>query len=41
MTQIGNALSLNGELVALRAAETLAAHRLNEIRGRLLEASPT
>ena len=41
MTQIGEALSLNGELVALRAAETLAAHRLNEIRGRLLEAPPT
>jgi hypothetical protein len=41
MTRIGDALSLNGQLVALRAAETLAAHRLNEIRGRLLEASPT
>ena len=41
MTQIGDALSLNGELVALRAAETLAAERLNEIRGRLLEAAIT
>lgn len=41
MTQIGEALSLNGELVALRAAETLAAQRLNEIRDQLRGVPPT